>query len=271
MKLFKRLFEFYLLSSLHVSFAVWALYKVSFVYSDSIGSLYIDGLVVTSSVVGYNLIKYGQIFYNKKLLISKSIVFITFLSFLIGLWCFFNVHLLTQVIFIITFILVIFYLIPNPSSNKNLRNSYGIKIFLVAFSWTLVSHLSLISNLSYSKFDQNIIITIQRFIFVLVATIPFEIRDINVDKSQLGTLPQRFGIFKSKLLGIVLLILNTYLLFFILDINIKFKIIEFFIYLILGYLLVVSSINKGLNFTRFWIEGIPIVWIFILSTLSQIF
>ena len=271
MKLFKFFFEFYLSSSLHVSFSVWALYKVSFIYSNSTENLYLDGLVIASSIVGYNLIKYGSIFLKNKLSISKSIIFVTFVSFFIGVWCFFNIHLSTQFIFILTLTLVILYLIPIPSSNKNLRNTYGVKIFLVAFSWTLVSHFSLSVHINISEFDQNIIMAIQRFIFVLVATIPFEIRDINKDKSGLGTLPQRFGVFKSKLLGISLLLVNTYLLYSVLEINMIFKIIESFIYLILSYGLLVSSANKNLNFTRFWIEGIPIFWIFILLILNQLF
>jgi len=105
----------------------------------------------------------------------------------------------------------------------------------------------------------------------LVATIPFEIRDSKTDESGLGTLPQRFGIFKSKLFGLSLLIINTYLLYYILEINMIFKIIESFIYLILSYGLLVSSSNKTLNFTRFWIEGIPIFWIFILLILNRLF
>ena len=152
-----------------------------------------------------------------------------------------------------------------------MRNSNGVKIFLVAFSWTLVSYVSLSSQMNILEFNQNVILGIQRFIFVLVATIPFEIRDINIDDSELGTLPQRFGVFKSKLLGILLLTLNTCLLYFVIEINLIFKIIEFFIYLVLGYALLISSTNKPLSFTRFWVEGIPIIWIFTLLILNQIF
>ena len=247
------------------------MYKVSFIYSNSTENLYLDGLIITSSIVGYNLIKYGSIYLKNNLSISKSITFITFLSFLVGVWCFFNIHLLTQFIFIISFILVILYVIPNPSSNKNLRNSYGVKIFLVAFAWTLVSHFSLSVHMNITEFDQNIIIAIQRFIFVLVATIPFEIRDIKIDKNDLGTLPQRFGIFKSKILGLLLLILNTCLFYFIIDFHFIFMLLEVFIYFILGFFLLISNANQPLNFTRFWIEGIPVFWIFILSILNQLF
>jgi len=271
MRVFKTLFEFYLQSSLHVSFAVWALYKISFIYLNSTETPYLDWLVFTSSIVGYNKIKYGSNFFINPKFISKEITSITFLAFIIGFWCFYHLDLLTQTIFMMSFIVVVFYAIPNPSSNKNLRNSNGIKIFLVAFSWTLVSYAALINQMNILDTNQYIIMGIQRFIFVLVATIPFEIRDISIDKNDLGTLPQRFGIFKSKLLGLSLLMLNTCLLYFIDDINFLYKILEFLIYLVLGYGLFITTINKPLNFTRFWIEGIPIFWLFVLLLLNQLF
>ncbi|MDG2371511.1 MAG: hypothetical protein P8L83_02750 [Flavobacteriaceae bacterium] len=271
MKIVKSLFEFYLQSSLHVSFAVWALYKISFIYIDSSDVPYLDCLIVTSSIVGYNKIKYGSIFLKNRKLISNEIILISFLAFVVGFWCFIQVDLLIKSIFIICFAVVVLYVIPNPSSNKSLRNTNGIKIFLVAFSWTLVSYLSLINEMNAHNFFHYLVMGIQRFIFVVVATIPFEIRDINFDKSELGTLPQKFGIFKSKLFGFLLLTLNSFFLYFIEDINFYYKIIEFIIYLILAYTLFKTTKNKSLNYTRFWIEGIPVFWLFNLLLLSQLF
>ena len=271
MKILKSLFEFYLKSSLHVSFAVWALYKISFISLNSTEMPYLDWLVFASSIVGYNIIKFGSIFIKNKKLISKSIILVTFFALAVGLWCFFYLDFLTQSVFILCFILVILYIIPNPSLNKNLRNLNGVKIFLVAFSWTLVSYVSLINRMSTFEISLCIIFGVQRFIFVLVATIPFEIRDIKIDKNDLGTLPQRFGIFKSKILGLLLLILNTCLFYFIIDFHFIFILLELFMYFILGFFLLISNANQPLNFTRFWIEGIPVFWIFILSILNQLF
>ena len=271
MRFFKAVFDFYLISSLHVSFAVWALYKVSSIYYESSENPYLEGLVITSTIVGYNLIKYGSIFLINKKLISKQIIFITFLSFIVGLKCFFHLDLLTQLVFILSFMLVTLYLIPNPSLNTNMRNVNGIKIFLVSLTWTLVSYVSLIGQMKSVELNQNILMGIQRFVYVFVATIPFEIRDMKIDSSDLGTLPQRFGIFKSKIIAISLLIINMLILYFAVEINFTFKIIELFIYSILFYSIVITSTSKPLNFTRFWIEGIPIIWIFILLAINQIF
>ena len=64
MKILKSLFEFYLKSSLHVSFAVWALYKISFINFNSTEMPYLDWLVFTYSIVGYNIIKFVLIFFK---------------------------------------------------------------------------------------------------------------------------------------------------------------------------------------------------------------
>ena len=271
MKILKTFFEFYLRSSLHVSIAVWTLYKISCIYTKTDETPYLGGLVFTSTLVGYNIIKYGYVFINNRKLISKKNFSITFICLILGMWCFLNIDLFTQFIFIISLSLVILYLLPIVPFKTNLRNYSGLKIFLVAFTWTLVSYFSLISEIKNIEPFQIIIMGFQRFIFVLVATIPFEIRDIKFDQHLIGTLPQRFGVFKTKLLGLILLCLNTCLLYFFIEIDLIYKLVESFIYFILSYALIISSVNNGLNFARFWVEGIPIIWYFILLFLIQIF
>jgi hypothetical protein len=115
-----------------------------------------------------------------------------------------------------------------------------------------------------------LIFGIQRFIFVFVLIIPFDIRDAKTDKIELKTIPQVLGIFKSKLLGISLLIFNTTIFYFTDNISLELIIVEVFMYLILSYALMISNSKKNLNFTRFWVEGIPIIWFLILFILRQI-
>tara|TARA_Y100000996_G_scaffold415502_1_gene410639 strand:+ start:12235 stop:13053 length:819 start_codon:yes stop_codon:yes gene_type:complete len=270
MKIIKSIFELYLITSIHVSFAVWALFRISVLYLDFDNNPYLDYLVVTSSIVGYNKIKYGSVFFKNRKLISNEIIFTTILAFIIGLWSFAHVSLLTQFIFIITFLIVVFYTIPPIPLKNNLRNTYGIKIFLVSFSWTMITHFSLINEVNSSHYFQYLILAIQRFIFVFVAIIPFEIRDIRIDESRIGTLPQRFGIFKSKLLGILLLTVNIFILFLVNNMIYFYKYLELSIYIFLAYSLIFSDKKKSLNFTRFWVEGIPIFWYINLFFFNQL-
>ncbi|MAH82314.1 MAG: hypothetical protein CMC21_03575 [Flavobacteriaceae bacterium] len=271
MKILKSIFEFYLHSSIHVSIAVWSLYKISFIYLNSPYIQYLDCLVITSTIVGYNKIKFGSIFLKNKKLVSNEIKVISVLAFLIGFWCFIKVNLLIKIIFLLSFIVVFIYTIPNPYSKKNMRNTNGIKIFLVAFSWTLVTYFSLFNEMKNENFLQYFILGLQRFIFVLVATIPFEIRDINLDENELMTIPQKFGIFKSKLIGVFLLGINSLFFLGVENINIYYITLELFVYAILAYALVKVTKYKKLNYTRFWVEGIPIFWVFNLFILSQLF
>lgn len=71
-----------------------------------------------------------------------------------------------------------------------LRNIPGLKLFLIAFSWAGITVLfPLIQNYMSIRITDWITF-IQRFLFVLVITIPFDIRDINYDNNELKTLPQ---------------------------------------------------------------------------------
>ena len=268
MNWFKCFFEFYLRSSLHVSISVWSLYKISFYYINSYENYYLDWLVFSSSVVGYNTIKYGPILIKCKKSISKGILIVSFLGFISGVFCFLHIDLLTQIIFLLCFILVFFYSTPSFFKNFDLRSYGGLKIFIVAFVWTLITYLSLISNMNFIYEFSYIIFGIQRFIFVFVLTIPFDIRDTKTDKIELKTIPQILGIFKSKLLGISLLITNTTIFYFTDKISLILILVEVFIYIILSIILVISNSKKHLNFTRFWVEGIPIIWFIILFILK---
>ena len=44
----------------------------------------------------------------------------------------------------------------------------------------------------------------QRFLFVFVLMLPFEIRDMKYDSLKLSTIPQQIGIIKTKAIGLLL-------------------------------------------------------------------
>ena len=269
MNWFKYFFELYLKVSLHVSISVWSLYKITFFYLNSSQNYCLDWLVFSSSIVAYNLIKYLPVVIQNKKNISKSLLIVTLLSFFSGFFCFFYVDLLTQIFFLFSFIVVLFYSTPTFFTIFNLRNYSGLKIFIVALVWTIVTYFSLITQMNITYNLSYIILAVQRFIFVFVWAIPFDIRDIKIDNVELKTIPQIFGIYRSKLLGVLLLMFNTSIFYFTNEISLIFIVIEVFIYLILGFLLIISDPKKPLNFTRFWVEGVPIIWVIILYTFMQ--
>jgi hypothetical protein len=110
-------------------------------------------------------------------------------------------------------IITVFYVVKIPGLNgKNLRDIPGIKIYTIALVWGLTSVI--IPNLIDNLFDLTLTVAlfISNFIFILAITIPFDIRDINLDDSSKKTIPQLIGVKKSTYLSIILLLISQVLL-----------------------------------------------------------
>ena len=269
MNLIMNLFEWYLKTNIHVSISVWSLYKITFFYINSYQNHYLDWVVFTSSFVGYNMLKYSPILFKDKCKILKSLEIVIFFAFVVGVFCFFKLDLLTQIIFSICFIIVFFYSTTSIFSVFSLRSLKGLKIFIISFVWTSVTYLSLLSQMDFKYEFTYIILGIQRFIFVFVLSIPFDIRDVNIDPPELKTIPQTLGILKSKLLGILLLSISVLMFYFVTEIRPSYIIIETIIYIFLICLLIMCNNKKHLNFTRFWVEGLPIIWLVVLIIFAR--
>ncbi|MDA9630944.1 hypothetical protein N9S80_03755, partial [Flavobacteriaceae bacterium] len=135
------------------------------------------------------------------------------------------------------------------------------KIYLVALSWILLTVGIPLASDSCFSISLFLKLSLIQFVYVWVATLPFEIRDITIDSSHLKTLPQQLGIFKTKILGIILLVLGAscLLLFFGTDHEMLFS--TFMIFVLLGILLYYSDPSNSFYYTAFWVEGIPVVWL----------
>ena len=127
----------------------------------------------------------------------------------IGFGIYFGLKIWSSVweLFIITSILSFFYVWKIPGLNgKNLRDIPGIKIYIIAFVWVLISVLLpylLDENQDYGQMSQ---LFIAEFCFMIAITIPFDVRDIKLDDSSKKTIPQIIGIKKSIRISILLLI-----------------------------------------------------------------
>lgn len=149
-----------------------------------------------------------------------------------------------------------------------LRNIPGLKLFLIAFSWAGITVLfPLIQNYMSIRITDWITF-IQRFLFVLVITIPFDIRDINYDNNELKTLPQQVGISKSKIIGILWIALFFFLEYFKIDFTSTSILITLVIGVLSGVCLVKSSEKQSNYYSAFFVESIPIVWFLLWSVSS---
>jgi hypothetical protein len=96
--------------------------------------------------------------------------------------------------------------IPSGRERKALREIPGIKIFLIAAVWTVITLLLPMkaSGMAIGAFEKSLLI--ERFFFILAITIPFDIRDLDHDAKDMRTLPQLMGVNGSIMLGMALLV-----------------------------------------------------------------
>ena len=95
-----------------------------------------------------------------------------------------------------------FYIQKLPGkNNRNLRDRPFIKIYLIAGVWALTSVLLpmfLLENFHWN----HLWLALVNFLFVLAITIPFDIRDIELDEEDKFTIPQLMGVRNSKILAV---------------------------------------------------------------------
>jgi len=120
-----------------------------------------------------------------------------------------------------------------PLFGKSLRDVPFLKSPIVAFVWTvfLVVFPTLNEGISlHDNFGQ----VMAYFFFFIAVTIPFDLRDVDIDDPHQKTLPMVIGVFYSKVIATVL-ILGSSLFFALFNENLSFN---WFFYVVIGVLLV---------------------------------
>ena len=85
------------------------------------------------------------------------------------------------------------------SKNAGLRDLPGVKIFMVAISWSFLCGLMPIWISGFSDMEpiQIIFVCLEKLFFIIAITIPFDIRDLKYDHVSNNTIPQVFGVTRS--------------------------------------------------------------------------
>ncbi len=165
-------------------------------------------------------------------------------------------------------IIAIAYNLPFLTFNQKkigLRNLPGIKLFLIAFVWSvscvLLPIVELENNYGISvSLGETLLLLAKRFLFICAITIPFDIRDLFQDKLyELKTIPVMLGekkawLFCQALLGayLVLLILFTK------TVNFDVAGIALTIFLT-GWLIFKSNLKKNEYYYFFFLDGTMIL------------
>jgi len=273
MRFLKQLFSFYINASIHVAFAVYALSwitlnKFNILYDESI--LY---FIFYATITGYNFVKYfGIAKFHHRSLASwlKVIQIFSLICFL--LLCYYAYHLEIKSLMYITIFGVITFLYAIPflpkrmfiDNQQNLREISGLKVYVIAIVWAGVTVFLPLINNNY-VFDTDVYITaVQRFIFVIVLMLPFEIRDLKYDSLKLSTIPQKIGVKHTKIIGVLLLLLIFFAEFFKDELS-RSQILEtLFILFITLLFLVFANKKRSPYYSSFFVESIPILWMLII-------
>ena len=273
MRIIKQLFDFYLNSSIHVALAV---YSLSWITLREFNILYDENIlffIFFATITGYNFVKYFGIakFHHRSLTDAlKAIQVFSLICFVLLCYYTFQLPLITLGYIAIFGVVTFLYAIPFIPKNfyldnqQNLRAISGLKVYIIALVWAGVTvFLPLINN----DFDWNVdvyITAFQRFVFVIVLMLPFEIRDLKYDSIKLATIPQRIGVKLTKIIGSLLLLFFFFVEFFK-DFSTYLNNIGNLILVCLTlFFLIFANKKRNRYYSSFWVESIPIIWLLII-------
>ena len=262
MNLILRLFKFYVNSSLHVAVSVLSLcFITTHTFKISFGKN-LHWFIFCASVLGYSYVKYFGIskFYYRSLTNKlKEIQILSALCFLGVLVSFFGLNTEAKLIVLFLGAVTFFYEIPFEKV-ESLRKVRGLKIYIIALVWSLTTVLLVIVNAGIHIDTKVLLKLFERFVFVFVLMLPFEIRDLDLDDIRLSTIPQKIGIVKTKQLGFFGLLLIELLELFIFKQNEAVLVITTFIMLVTTFLIFKTPVERNIYYTAFWVEAVPILW-----------
>lgn len=278
MSLFKRCLRQYVELNLHVSFALLSLVLLTYRYAGIPYNWNYLAFAVLGTLVAYTYIKNVPARASFKsgvlLVLQRSPWWVHALAIIsVLLVTAFNVA--QQLSLVLFMSLSLGYILPAPIKLAPFRDYGAIKIVIVSLVWSGISVVLPLLFLNHVS-EEIVLLFLAQTLWVIVLTIPFEIRDAGKDVLRHPTWPQKLGLLRAKILGTVLLIIcaliHLYLLRMGLDIEpevameselpITFWDIPFVITLSLTcFGLIMARSKQSFWYSAFWIEAIPIAWL----------
>ena len=261
----KLLFDYYIKSSLHVSFCVIC-YIISINLINQIQVNWEDiAFVFFTTFFSYNFIKFNEHLtsINKPVsLLLKSFFLKALISLVISLYLFFNLSSSKQIFVVIISIVTVLYTIP-LISNYTLRDNPILKILTVAFCWTML--IVIFPFFGVLDFVNIVYYSLLIFCLVIAQMIPFEIRDMLKDKDLVKTIIHNYGIKYSKNIGyfvLIIALLFSMITGYLLE-NLVFKNSILIIILITAILVNFSREKQNKYYSSFIVESVPIYWLIV--------
>lgn len=260
MHIFNRMFSVYIRGNFHVGLMVLCLFEMTHIQ----WALFVDRpmriFVFCLAFLAYSGIKnIAFVLENKRLPFGNFFLkLLLILAFLYSCNFFLLLSWKEQCVLVIGFLFCVAYAFPFLKTKSNLRNRFGVKIFIVAICWTLLTAVFPLINTGQINASQVLFFG-ERFLMIFIATLPFEIADIKKDEPSLGTIPQRIGISNTRILGYTLL----FLLLIMVYVNPKYSSVEglafFGMTIAYGFSFFIIKPSSSEYISLFWIEGIPLL------------
>lgn len=222
-----------------------------------------------ATVAGYNFAKYFEsgAYKNRRLIrLGVLISIMSLFSLSAAAYFMFKLSDVSKMVIGLSTLFTFLYVVPKNTKSEDvlwkqsLRNIRGVKVFIIALVWTLTTViLPFVESHRYFQFDV-LLLVIQRFVFILVLMIPFEIRDLKYDHIRLATIPQRLGILRAKKIGYILLIVAVGIEL-MLDSRFIIKALSCILFAVVGMLVREATENQSEYYSSFWVESIPLFWL----------
>ncbi len=270
MRILIQIFNFYINASIHVALAVYALSFITIIQLNISYNEHILYFIFFASITGYNFVKYfGLAKFHHRSLANWLRIIQLFSLICFGFMIYYVVLLERNTIIIVTILALItfFYATPFLPKNVFLDNKYklrsvgGLKVYVIAFVWAFVTIILPVTDNDHPINFDVFVMLLQRYLFVVVLILPFDIRDLHYDSLKLSTIPQRIGIKNTKILGITLLLFFVLLEFLKDDLDVNQLLTSLFITIVTGLFIVFSSMGRGRFYSAFWVEALPIFWL----------
>jgi len=260
--------NFYVRASLHVSLAVVSFTLITYYLFEIPTDFSVLLFVCCSTLVGYNYTKHTKYLFSKQTSFEiKTIQIITFFALFLGAWSFFGLNLKSKILVGFVSIFTILYAFEF-FNGKNIRNQSGIKIYVVAVCWICTTLFLPIFQSEYPINSDVLVNGIQRFLFVIILILIFEIIDLKEDSPRLKTVPQIIGVKNTKIVSILLLFIFFGLELLLSQHKNTTILINSITSAIVFMFIVFASESRSKYYTTFLVESIPIFWFLLLFFLG---
>ena len=263
MRVFKQVIDFYINSSIHVALSCYFLVRMTQFMFHIPKESTIANFAFFGTILGYNFVKYDALARVKKVQMKnelKAIAFLSFLSFIFVAYYFFQLQRTTQIVAVCFLGLTLLYTLPFFPNRKNARNWKGIKIYIVALSWVGATLILPILNAEIAITFDFYLKCVQRFLLIFILILIFEIIDLQLDDPNLKTVPQQIGVKRTKIIGILLLVMFYFLEFFKHDFIQKQLLVNLVLVAIISVFLLFANEKRSKYYSSFWVESITIFW-----------